>query len=133
MKKEIILILVLSILLIGCTAEVRDAEVTTDTTENGDNTGDNTNNGDNSNTAGNGDDNGGSTNGEADTENNRGTNVDRDFFDEETAEEIADNTGCNPNEAIALLFQLVGATEEEVMQAMCDIGCEEMNSEDYVC
>ncbi len=50
-------------------------------------------------------------------------------------EDVYEDTQCNGDDAIAIIFELVqqSATNEQIMEAMCDINCEELNPQDYIC
>jgi len=52
-----------------------------------------------------------------------------------TWEDVYEDTQCDGNEAIDVIFELVesGATSDEIMDAMCNINCEEMNPESFSC
>ena len=52
-----------------------------------------------------------------------------------TWEDVYEDTQCDGNEAIDVIFELVesGATSDEIMGAMCNINCEEMNPESFSC
>jgi hypothetical protein len=54
---------------------------------------------------------------------------------ERTQEEIYEETGCDVNEVIDIIFELVeeNATDEEIFNAMCENNCEELNPEEYIC
>ena len=54
---------------------------------------------------------------------------------ERTQEEIFEETGCDVDIAIDKIFELAeqNASDEEVLIAMCELDCEELNPADYVC
>ena len=54
---------------------------------------------------------------------------------ERTQEEIFEETGCEVDLAVDKIFELVeqGASDEEVLITMCEMNCEELNPEEYIC